>query len=165
MAVKQASTQLSAFAILESASHHVYDEVQRARTREEHEDFAITLKLLGLLRDGWSTGPAVFDVACGYAVGLCHARYLYKRAERSAFMRLYDSITSRNPDEDIEAAGERFGDRPNADDLYSAPSRARAADDAALPAAYSRIAPKRISSPAQQAFLERARDVASYCGA
>jgi hypothetical protein len=83
MAVKQASTQLSSLAILESASKHVYDEAQRARTREEREDFAITLKLLGLIRDGWSTGPAIFDVACGYAVGLCHARYLQRSYRES----------------------------------------------------------------------------------
>jgi hypothetical protein len=161
-------------ALLEHAIDYVYGESQkRARTREEHEDFAITLKLLGLLRDGWSTGPAIFDVACGYAVGLCHARYLYKRAERSALMRLeflraipdydysteimtdrdpadgrrhygnqfrylaaqrnaqHDSITSRDPNEDVEAAGERFGDWPTAYDRHSAPSRTCAPDFAA----------------------------------
>jgi hypothetical protein len=37
MAVKQASTQLSAFAILESASHHVYDEAQRAALAKSTE--------------------------------------------------------------------------------------------------------------------------------
>jgi hypothetical protein len=196
-------------ALFEHAIDYTYGESQkRARTREEHEDFTITLKLLGLLRDGCATGD-LFNLACGYAVGLCHARYLYKRAERSAFMRLeflraipdydysteimpdrdpadgrrhygnqfrnlaaqrnaqHDSITSRDPNEDIEAAGKRFGDRPIAYDPHSAPSRAGAPDFTARPVADRRGAPKRISSPAQ-ARLEarfRAANRAVYFGA
>ena len=41
----------------------------RARTRQEHEDASMTLRLLGLLCDGWSSGPRLFDVACGHAMG------------------------------------------------------------------------------------------------
>ena len=79
--------QSRALAILDSASRYVSREAKRAYNREEHEDFSITLKLLELLRDGWASGPGVFDVACGYAVGLPHARYLHKRSERAAFVR------------------------------------------------------------------------------
>lgn len=94
------------------------------------------------------------DERTAYGNQLCNLA-----AQRNA---QHDSITSRSSNEDIEAAGERFGDRPNADDLYSAPSRTRAADDAALPTAHSRIAPKRISSPAQQALLKRARHLRQF---
>jgi hypothetical protein len=224
-------------AILKSASRYIYGEAQQARGQEEHEDFSITLKLLELLREGWSR-PGIFDVACGFAVGLGHARYLFRRAERAAFMRReflsitpdydysrvnvpdrdpadgrrhygnkyasrgldtaaikeaaarlgitvaavyrrlrqgrtweeaisegpyghrlralaaervarHDSTANCIPDEDIEAAGGGFGERPTGDDRHHAPNRARAAGYAALPAADRRGAPKRISSPAQ----------------
>ncbi len=82
----QAQLQNRGVAILDAASRHVSREAKRAYNRDEHEDFSITLKLLELLRDGWASGP-VFDVACGYAVGLTHHKYLYKRAERAAFVR------------------------------------------------------------------------------
>ena len=58
-----------------------------ARTREDYEDRSIALCLLKLLRDDWASGPYIFDLACGMAVGLCHVRFLYKRAERAAFER------------------------------------------------------------------------------
>ena len=90
--------QSYAFAILDSASRHIYGEAQRARSRDEYENFSISLKLLQLLRDGWATGPSIFDVACGFAVGLCHARYLYRRGERAAFMR--KEFLSITPDYD-----------------------------------------------------------------
>jgi hypothetical protein len=78
----------SANALLENVIDYTYKEIaQRARTRQDHEDADITLRLLGLLRDGWSSGPQILDVACGYAVGLCHAKYLYKRDARAEFER------------------------------------------------------------------------------
>lgn len=97
----------SAARLLESATRFVHLEAQQARTREEHEDYSITLRLLQLLREGWETSH-IFDVACGFAVGLCHARYLYKRAERAALMRReflsitpdYDHSTETSPDRD-----------------------------------------------------------------
>ena len=56
---------------LDHALVHVWREAQLAQSCEEHEDFEIALKLLGLLRDGSSSGD-LFNLACGYAVGLCH---------------------------------------------------------------------------------------------
>src|SRR5262249_24159703 len=41
----------------------------------------------GLIRDGWSSIPGLFDVACGYALGIPSARVPYKRALRAAYMR------------------------------------------------------------------------------
>ncbi len=96
--VKRPKSQNSAVAILESASRYVYGKAQRARSLEEHEDFSITLKLLQLLREGWASRPRIFDVACGFAVGLCHARYLHRRGERAAFMR--KEFLSITPDYD-----------------------------------------------------------------
>jgi len=96
--VKRPEMQSGAVAILESVSRYVYGEAQRAHDREEHEDFSITLKLLQLLREGWKSGPDIFSLACSYAVGLCHARYLYKRAERAAFERR--ELLSITPDYD-----------------------------------------------------------------
>ena|ERR1035441_124391 len=56
--------------LLEHAIDYTYRETQaRARTRQEHEDASMTLRLLGLLCDGWSSGPRLFDVACGHAMG------------------------------------------------------------------------------------------------
>ena len=248
-------SETDALTLLTHAIDYTYGESQkRARTRQEHEDTEITLRLLGLLRDGWSTGPAIFDVACGYAVGLCHARYLFKRAERAAWMHReflsitpdYDyskeplpdnrdpadgrrhygnkpgsrgmdtraiteaaarlgittyaiygrlrngwsweeatsqtrqppgrkpygnrlrnlatqrisedeSIPSRYPHEDVEAAGERFGDRPTTYDRHSASSRAGAPDFTARPGTDRRGAPKRLSSPAQARLEARFR--------
>jgi hypothetical protein len=240
-------------ALLEHTIDYVYGESQkRARTRQDHEDFAITLRLLGLLCDGW-TAPDLFSLACSYAVGLTHKKYLRRRAERAEFERLellrcipdYDwsrepriaddptngrrhfgnqyashgmntlaikeaaarlgmtnhaiytrlrngwsweeatsqtrqppgrkhygnrfrnlatqrisedeSIPSRNPHEDVQAAGERFGDRPTAYDRHSASSRARATDFTAGPVTDRRGAPKRLSSPAQARLEARFR--------
>jgi hypothetical protein len=194
-------SEADALTLLTHAIDYTYGESQkRARTREDHEDFTITLRLLGLLRDGWATGPWIFDVACGYAVGLYHKKYLRRRAERAEFERLellrcipdYDyskepriadrdptdgrrhygnrfrhlaaqrisrdePIPSRNPHEDFQAAGERFGDRPTAYDPHSAPNRAGAPDFTARPVADRRSAPKRLSSPAQARLEARFR--------
>ena len=43
---------------LDHAIVYLHGVAQHARTREEHEDFTITLKLLALLRDGWQPGQA-----------------------------------------------------------------------------------------------------------
>ncbi len=239
--------------LLEHAIDYLWGESQkRARTRQDHEDFTIALRLLSLLRDGWQTGD-LFNLACCYAVGLCHKKYLRRCAERAEFERLellrcipdYDwsrepriagdptdgrrhvgnqyashgmntaaikeaaarlgmtkhaiyrrlrdgwsweeatsqtrqlpgrkpygnrlrnlatqrisrdeSIPSRNPHEDVQAAGERPGDRPTAYDPHSASSRARAADFTAGPVADRRGAPKRLSSPAQARLEARFR--------
>jgi hypothetical protein len=72
---------------LDHALVHVWREAQLARTCEEHEDFEIALKLLGLLHRGRS-GPGLFNLACALVTGLPHAKYVYRRAERAEFMRL-----------------------------------------------------------------------------
>jgi hypothetical protein len=104
---------------LDHALVHVWREAQLARSCEEHEDFNIALKLLGLLRDGSSSGD-LFNLACGYAVGLCHARYLRRSAERAESMRLeflqaipdYDwSREPRIPDRDPTDGRRHFGNQ------------------------------------------------------
>jgi hypothetical protein len=255
-------SETDALTLLTHAIDYTYGESQkRARTRQDHEDFAITLQLLGLLCDGW-TAPDLFSLACSYAVGLTHKKYLRRKAERAEFEHLqllrcipdydwsrepripdrdptdgrrhnatdratdkgraiketaarlgmtkssiygrlrngwswdeatsqtrqppgrkpygnrlrnlatqrnaqHDSITSCDPNEDIEAAGERFGDRPTTYDRHPASSLARFADYTTVPVADRRGAPKRLSSPAQERLLERSRAAvrAVYFGA
>src|ERR1035441_3204441 len=72
---------------LDHALVHVWREAQLARTCEEHEDFEIALKLLGLLHRGRS-GPGLFNLACALVTGLPHAKYVYRRAERAEFVRM-----------------------------------------------------------------------------
>jgi hypothetical protein len=74
-------------AILESPSIYLHREAQLARSENENEDFSISLRLLALLRDGWSAGPGIFDLACGYAIGLPHSKIFYKRTKRAAFQQ------------------------------------------------------------------------------
>ena len=150
----------AALTLLEDAIVYIYREAKLARSCEEHEDFAITLKLLTLLRDG-SAGPALFDLACGYAVGLPHATYLYRRAARAAFMRQelfratpdYDYSTEIVPDDDPTDGRRRY---------YGNGFRNLAGE--ALDS-YRREPPKRVSSAAQRVLVERKRDVAAYFGA
>ena len=104
---------------LDHAIVHIYREAQLAQSCEEHENAAITLRLLGLLRDGWSGGPRIFDVACGYAVGLCHAKYLYRKAQRAEFTRLeylrcipdYDASTEKPMERDPTDGRRHFGNK------------------------------------------------------
>ena len=103
---------------LDHALVHVWREAQLAQSCEEHEDFEIALKLLGLLRDGSSSGD-LFNLACGYAVGLCHARYLRRRAERAEFMRMeylrcipdYDASTEKPMERDPTDGRRHFGNK------------------------------------------------------
>jgi hypothetical protein len=74
--------------ILAGAIRHLHLEAQCARSETEFEDYSITLRLLGLLADGWTGGPGLLNVACAYAVGIPHAKYLRRRAERAEFERL-----------------------------------------------------------------------------
>jgi hypothetical protein len=91
---------------LEHAIVHVHRAGKLARNCDEHDDIAITLKLLGLLREGWTTGRGLFDLACGYAVGLPHKKYVHRREARRAylhqqFLRLipdYDYSRPETPD-------------------------------------------------------------------
>src|SRR6266852_7900398 len=72
---------------LEHAIDYTYSvSLTLARTREDHEDFSIALRLLSLLRDGWATGD-LFNLACAYTGGLCHKKYLRRRAESADFER------------------------------------------------------------------------------
>jgi hypothetical protein len=124
--------------ILKHAIDYMYRETQaRARTRQEHEDASITLRLLGLLCDGWSTGPRLFDVACGQAMGSPHAKYLRHRDERAEFQRLeflaaipdYDyslepRIPDRNPTDGRRHLGKRYARRRmNTDAIKEAAAR------------------------------------------
>lgn len=102
---------------LDHALVHVWREAQLARSCEEHEDFEIALKLLGLLHRGRS-GPALFNLACALVTGLPSAKYVYRRAERDEFMRLelarcipdYDySMEPRIPDRDLADGRRHFG--------------------------------------------------------
>jgi hypothetical protein len=94
----------------------VYGQAGQARNREEHEDFAITLRLLGLLRSEWPNGPGLFDLACGYAVGLPHGKYLFRRAARAAYdhqqlLRLipdYDYSNDMVPENDPSDGRRKF---------------------------------------------------------
>jgi hypothetical protein len=81
------------------------------------EDFSITLRLLGLLREGWSGSPCLFNVACGYAVGISHKKLLYRRETRAALERRellrtipdYDAFTEILPDRDPTDGRRHFG--------------------------------------------------------
>jgi hypothetical protein len=72
--------------------------------------------LLGLLHAGWSGGPGILDVACGYAVNLPHAKYLHRRTARSTFLhqqllRLipdYDWSNEMPPEDDPTDGRKRF---------------------------------------------------------
>ncbi len=112
---------LSATAALtiDHALVHVWREAQLARTCEEHEDFLIALKVLGLLHRGGS-GPGLFNLAVTFVTGLPHAKYLYRRAERAEFQRLellrgipdYDySLEPRIPDCDRTDGRRHFGNQ------------------------------------------------------
>jgi hypothetical protein len=100
-------------------------------------------------------------LACGYAVGLPHAKYLYRRATRAAFMQQelqqtipdYDASTQTIPDHDPTDGRRRY---------YG--NRFRNLAGEAL-GSYRREPPKRVSSAAQRVLLERKRDVAAYFGA
>ena len=104
--------------ILKSVIVHLYGEAQLARTENEHEDFSISLRLLGLLRDGWTPGPGLFDCACGYAVGKPHSKLPAARAARAAHMRQellrtipdYDYSKDEIPDQ-IDGRRQFYGNR------------------------------------------------------
>ena len=93
---------------LESVIGYLHGEAQLAQSQNEHEDFSISLRLLGLLRDGWSGGPGLLDVACGYAFQVSHARYVHSREARAALqhqqlLRLipdYDYSNEKPPKDD-----------------------------------------------------------------
>jgi len=94
---------------LGNAIRYLHLEAQLAQSETEFEDYSIALRLLGLLCDGWNGGPGLLNVACAYATGLPHAKYLRRRAEREEFQRLelarcipdYDySLEPRLPDRD-----------------------------------------------------------------
>ena len=81
---------------LNNVIQYVWVEAQGFQTRDEHEDFSITLRLLECVREGW-TGN-LFNMACCYAVGLQPAKYLKRKAERAAFER--DELAACIPDYD-----------------------------------------------------------------
>jgi hypothetical protein len=101
---------------LEHAIVYVYGESKLARSENEYEDFSISIKVLALLRDGWSAGPGLFDLACGYAIGLPHSKVFYKRTKRAEyqhkqFMRLipdYDYSNETPPEDDPTDGRRRF---------------------------------------------------------
>jgi hypothetical protein len=105
-------------AILESVSIYLHREAQLARSEDEHEDFSISLKVLALLSDGWATGRGgLFDLACGYAIGLPSSKIPYKREKRAAFLhrqqllRLipdYDYSNEKPPKDDPTDGRKRF---------------------------------------------------------
>jgi hypothetical protein len=70
---------------LNNVIDYVWVEAQEAQTRDQHEDFSITLRLLKCVREGW-TGNLV-NMAWCYAVGVSPAKYLTRKAERAAFER------------------------------------------------------------------------------
>jgi hypothetical protein len=200
--------------VLEHAICHVYQQAQLTRSENEHEDFTITLRMLALVCDGWPGGPGLFNLACGYATGLAHGKYMHRRDARSALLHQellrcipdYDYSNEMPPEDDptdgrrqyygnrfdrsrdldsspgswpdtsgngcedgdgdYAAAGGRVGDRTNAQDQYSPPSRARATGRPGVADAYRRE-PKQISSPAQREALARAQRIARefYFGA
>jgi hypothetical protein len=101
---------------LKSAIAYLHREAQLASSEDEHEDFSISLQLLGLLHDGWSGGPGLIDVACGYAVNLPHAKYLQRRAARATFLQQqflriipdYDYSNEKAPKDDPTDGRKRF---------------------------------------------------------
>jgi len=103
-------------AMLESASKYLHLEAQLARSENEYEDFSISIKVLALLREGWSAGPGIFDLACGYAIGLPSSKIFHKRAKRAAFqqqqfLRLipdYDASRGIVPEHDQTDGRKRF---------------------------------------------------------
>jgi hypothetical protein len=107
---------MDGIAILESASIYLHGEAQLARSENEHEDFSVSIKVLALLREGWSEGPGLFDLACGYAIGLPSSKIFYKRAKRAAFqhqqfLRLipdYDYSNEKPPEHDQTDGRKRF---------------------------------------------------------
>lgn len=129
-----------AIAVLSNAIHYLHLEAQLTRTRDEFEDFSISLKLLGLLYDGWDGGPGLFNLACAYATGLPHRKYLYRRAERAEFQRLellraipdYDYSQEprigRDPFDGRRHHGNDFGKQANR--LRNLAAQASAGDDA-----------------------------------
>jgi hypothetical protein len=156
--------------MLDRALDYTYRQAQeRSLTANEHEDVAISLKLIGLLRDG-SSGAGVFNLACGMAVGLPHTKYLYRRAERAAFMRRelmsaipdYDASTEKIPDYD-PTDGRRhhyFGNK-----FRHLAAQASARDESG--ATRSADNPQGIQSRAQQKVFARARAIKreTYFGA
>jgi hypothetical protein len=93
---------------LKSAIVYLHSEAQLAQSQNEYEDFSISLKLLGLLHDGWPGGPGILDVACGYLFELSHSKYLHRRLVRADFLHRqllrcipdYDSSNERPPEDD-----------------------------------------------------------------
>jgi hypothetical protein len=106
-------------ASLESAIVYLHREATLARSECEYEDFSISIKVLALIRDGWATGPGLFDLACGYAVGLPHSKVFYKRAKRAAFQRQhllrlipdYDASSEMPPEDDPTERRRFYGNR------------------------------------------------------
>ena len=102
---------------LEHVITYIHRQAQRARTREEHEDFDVVLKLLALLRQGWTPSPTLFDVACGCALGVTNRKLLYRREARAAFERRkllslipdYDYSTEILPDRDPMDGKRHYG--------------------------------------------------------
>lgn len=105
---------------LANAIRYLHLEAQIAESEDEFENFSIALKLLGLLCDGWNGGPGLFNLAVCYSMGVCHAKYLYRRAQRAEFRRLellasipdYDySREPRIPDRDPADGRRHFGNK------------------------------------------------------
>jgi hypothetical protein len=92
---------------LKSAIAYLHREAQLAQSQNEYEDFSISLKVLGLLHDGYS-GPGILDMACGYLFDLSHSKYLHRRLVRCDFLHRqllrcipdYDASDERPPEDD-----------------------------------------------------------------
>jgi hypothetical protein len=104
---------------LEHSINYLAREAQFAQTRDEHENFSIALRLLGLIYDGWNPTPSLFDVACGYVVGLVSAKYIYRKARRLAHERRellraipdYDYSTETLSDDDPTDGRRHYGNQ------------------------------------------------------
>lgn len=72
---------------LASAIRYLHLEAQVAQSEQEFEDYSIALRFLGLLADGWD-GLGLLNVACAYATGVPHGKFMRRRAEREEFRRM-----------------------------------------------------------------------------
>jgi len=160
---------------LQDSITYLAREAQFAQTREEHENYSIALRLLGLLYDGWNPTPSLFDVACGYVVGLASAKYVHRKARRAAHERRellraipdYDYSTEPLSDDDpTDGRRHNYGKQL---------PRTGVSKHAAI-AAYSTVRsgeftsrttdpPKRVNSPAQLKRITRMIEDAAYFGA
>jgi hypothetical protein len=140
--------------LLQHAIEYLACEARLAQTREEHENFSIALKLLGLLLQGWRPAPSLFDVACGYVVGLPSAKYVRRKAARVAFQRRDFLRAIPDYDYSVETS---LNDDPTDGRRHSGNQFLRLAiarGSAGRLASHRGRTPKRISSNAQ---LERNR--------